>query len=136
MNKLLLLLLLALAVSALMAPLFPGTDGMVRVDLERSGGKLLLTGGGKRLELPDPTDVVYSSGDPLDFFPELIDPAYLQRLELIPYGSSLSCNVLTAQGRTVAGDYRFCLAISIKLGVPLYVHEELFEENFSLPRSL
>lgn len=132
-----LLLLLAMAVSAFMVPFFPTTGDLVRVDVHVTGDSILLDGGPTQLVLPLVDNDVYSSENPLDFFPEIIDPTTLQRVEFLPYGDSVSCNVLTGQGRSVAGNYRFCLAIAIKLDVPVFVHKDLFETPaFSRPESL
>jgi hypothetical protein len=136
-NKLLLLLLMAMAVSAFMLPFFQTSGDLVGVDVYESDGAVILVGGKMQLELPFTGDGVYSSDDPLDFFPEIIDATTLQRVEFLPYGGGLECNVLTTQGRSVAGDYRFCLALAVKTDVPVFVQGELLNEPaFNLPKSL
>lgn len=137
MKKLLLLLLLAMAVSAFMLPFFPTAGDLVGVKVRITSDSTILDAGGAQLVLPLIDEDIYSSDNPLDFFPEIIDPTTLQRVEFLPYDDSISCNVLTGKGRSVAGNYRFCLALAIKLDVPIYVHKNLFESPvFSRPESL
>ena len=127
MNRLVLILLLGMAAAVLLVPFVPVDGDLIRVDVYTSDQYVLLKGGDGQLELPIPGDNIYSSDDPYDFFPELIDPSSIQRVEFLPYGKQASCNVLTATGSRIAGHQDFCLVLALKLGVPVYAHKELFQ---------
>jgi hypothetical protein len=136
-NRLLLILLLGLGASVLMVPFLPSPGDLVRADVQTSGDRVLLAGDGGQLELPLPVDDVYSSSDPYDFFPELVDPASIERVEFLPYGEGISCNVVTDRGHNVAGDPLFCVVLVVKLEVPAFVHPSLLsEQEFTPPGSL
>jgi len=126
-NKFILLLLLGLATTVLLVPFVQMDDDLIKTDIFVSDHVILLKSSIGQLELPVPGDDIYSSDDPYDFFPELIDPSSIQRIELVPYGDKVSCNVLTSTGKRIAGHTDFCLILSLKLGIPAYVHRDLFE---------
>ena len=126
-NKFILILMLGLATTVLLVPFVQMDGDLINADIFISEQVILLKGPEGQLEISLPGDDIYSSDDPYDFFPELIDPASLQRVELIPYGEQMSCNVLTSTGKRIAGHIDFCMVLSLKLGVPVYVHKDMFE---------
>ena len=132
MNKIVLLMLVGMATAILLVPFIPMDRDLVRADVYVSEESMLLKGSGGQVELPVPGDDLYSSDDPFDFFPELIDPSSIQRVELLPYGEGISCNVLTSTGKRIAGDVDFCIVLTLKLNIPVYVHKDLFEVPESL----
>ena len=127
MNKFVLILLLGLSTTVLMVPFIQMDSDLIKTDIFISEQIILLKSSIGQLEIPIPGDDIYSSNDPYDFFPELIDPSSIQRVELIPYGDSISCNVLTSTGKRIAGHRDFCMILSLKLGIPAFVHKDLFE---------
>ncbi|MBR9689863.1 MAG: hypothetical protein GOV01_03140 [Candidatus Altiarchaeota archaeon] len=137
MNKLLLLILVGVAVTAFTIPFAPITKDLIRVDVYTSDQRVVYVSDEGILEFGMPDDALYSSDDPYDFFPELIDPSSLQRVEFLPYGSEISCNVLDAQGKNTVGNPEFCVVLNLKLGVPVYVHKDLFTSpEFTSPGNL
>ncbi|MBR9680822.1 MAG: hypothetical protein GOU98_03290 [Candidatus Altiarchaeota archaeon] len=134
MNKLLLLVLVGLAASIFMVPFIPMNGDLVRAELYTSDQKLVLIGDEGRLDFDFTFDTVYSSENPYDFFPQLIDPSSIQRVELLPYLTGISCNVLDAQGKTISGDVVSCLALATSLDLPIYVHKDLFSlPTYTIP---
>lgn|GEM_PF-4621311 len=136
-NKLLLLVLVGLAASVFMLPFVPTNGDLIKADIYTSTDSVVLSSDQGQLKFDITIDKVYSSSDPYDFFPQLIDSSSIQRIEVIPYLSTVSCNVISSTGDTVSGDIHSCLALAVNLQLPVYVHKDLFSLSaFKVPGNL
>jgi hypothetical protein len=124
--KLLLLIMLGLAGMALIVPFVQIEREMVKVEVIRDGDYVTLSAKEGFVQVFLPDDEIYSASNPLDFFPSLIDPSIISSLEIVPSGETALCNVRMAQGKNQAGTVEFCIVLAERVGVPLYVHEDLF----------
>ncbi len=137
MNKLLLFILVALASASFLIPFSVFGNDLVQVDLYKQNEILILSHKEGELRFNFPDDIVYSSSNPYDFFPELIDGSNVQKLELLPNGKDVACNAVLNGNKQIAGNYEFCLVLAIKTNIPLYVHKDLLKlPKNTIPESL
>lgn len=134
------LLLVSAAIMAIFLPLIPPSSGTEAVEIRATKGGALLLGRSGQLEVPlSPYEQksVYSSDNPFDFFSGMVDESRISRLEILPYGSGTICNAMIS-GTTagLAGRASFCIALSLRTGIPLYVSRELLALNSSLPKNM
>ncbi|MBR9681828.1 MAG: hypothetical protein GOV00_03450 [Candidatus Altiarchaeota archaeon] len=140
MRPLFMLLLVGAAIMIIFVPMIPPSSGTQTVEIYETPGGVILSGktGQMKVSLSSSEELsVYSSENPFDFLSKLVDASQISRLELLPYGSDAICNVV-ASGTTkgLAGKPSFCVALSIRTGIPLYVSKELLIFNSELPKSL
>ncbi len=120
MNRLLVLLLLGFAMVVLLVPFSSYGGDLERVSLYRSGGRVLLKGDSGQLELP------FAEAESSLF--ELLDPSNVQRVELVPYGGRVGCNVLDGSGKRVSLEPGECLTLALRLERPVYVDRSLLKK--------
>ena len=119
MNKLLLLLLLGFAMVVLLAPFSSYRGNLEKVSLYISGDKVLLKGESGQLILSRPSN---------QFLVNLIDPSNIQRIELVPYGGGIGCNVLDGSGKRFSGPVEECLAVALQLNRVVYVDKSILQK--------
>ena len=119
MNKLLLLLLLGFAMVVLLVPFSSYRGDLEKVSLYVSGDKVLLKGDSGQLVLSRPSN---------QFLVNLIDPSNIQRIELVPYGGGVGCNVLDGSGKRFSGPVDECLAVALQLNKLVYVDKSLLHK--------
>jgi len=128
MRMWLIVMLVVMSAVFFLLPFVPMNRDLVRAEIIKGGDYVVLRASEGMLKLHMGREVMnahYSSSNVYDFFSGLIDPAGLQRLEILPYGNGYICNAVTVNGDAYAGDVKFCIALALRRNIPVYVHRDL-----------
>lgn len=129
MKPIVMLVLAGMAILAIFVPFIPPSSNTEIVKIYEQGTNVLLVGKSGYLEFPLSSFElvsIYDSENPFDFFSNLVDPSQISRLEILPYGTDTICNVfISGQDKGLAGKSSFCISLSLRTGIPIFVSEDL-----------
>ena len=116
--------MLGFAMVVLLMPFGKFDNSFVKVKLYTSDTQVLLKAEQGQLTLPRPSlDAPYLN---------LIESSNIQRLELVPYGGSIECNVMDSSGKRYSSSQELCIALALKFDKNLYVYPELLQSSNNL----
>jgi len=126
MNRILLLPLLFLPLFLLFFPLSSPSLDLERAEILEGHDYVVLRCASGHLEIQVGRDVIEKNEQNVyTFFSSLVDTSQIERIEIVPSPSGLSCRVLTYTGRSYSGEVEYCIALALRKEVPVYVHKEL-----------